>query len=311
MGGWQNLIEFDSVFHSFYKEKTGVFNFRYMPVDLYYCFIDPYYNDWKIASVLDNKCKYRNMFAKIGQPITYFSRINNIWIDSNFNLISKEKIFALLKDIDEIVIKQANDSEGGKNIFFIKGKGNDNIVEEFIVAINLIKKDIVVQESIKQCEALKAINPSSINTIRVLSLLNQQEVKIYSTILRMGVGKSRVDNISQGGLACGIDMNGKLKEVAYNYKGEKYYRHPTTNIDFQDIEIPNYDKVHSLVKRAHPYIPNFRLVSWDIAINDDNNPLLLEANLCYGELNLHQLNNGPIFGNDTLKILKEVFERDS
>ena len=29
----------------------------------------------------------------------------------------------------------------------------------------------------------------------------------------------------------------------------------------------------------------------------------------YGELDFHQINNGPIFGEDTEKILKEVFNK--
>lgn len=41
----------------------------------------------------------------------------------------------------------------------------------------------------------------------------------------------------------------------------------------------------------------------------DNNdePMLIEANLCDGELDFHQLNNGPLFGVDTEEILSEVF----
>lgn len=38
-----------------------------------------------------------------------------------------------------------------------------------------------------------------------------------------------------------------------------------------------------------------------------NEPVLIEANLRYGELDFHQLNNGPVFGKDTKKILDEVF----
>lgn len=42
-------------------------------------------------------------------------------------------------------------------------------------------------------------------------------------------------------------------------------------------------------------------------MDEFENPVLIEANLHYGELDFHRLNNGPIFGNDTNKILEEVF----
>ena len=59
----------------------------------------------------------------------------------------------------------------------------------------------------------------------------------------------------------------------------------------------------------HAQMPRFRLVSWDFAIDPDGEPVLIEANLHYGELDFHQINNGPIFGEDTEKILKEVFNK--
>jgi len=62
-----------------------------------------------------------------------------------------------------------------------------------------------------------------------------------------------------------------------------------------------------MVKKAHPMVPHFRLVSWDICIEEDGEPILLEANLCRGSLDVHQYNNGPLFGEDTKKILDEIF----
>ena len=38
-------------------------------------------------------------------------------------------------------------------------------------------------------------------------------------------------------------------------------------------------------------------------------PVLIKANFSYGGVTIHQLNNGPIFGDDTEKILREVFSQ--
>ena len=54
-------------------------------------------------------------------------------------------------------------------------------------------------------------------------------------------------------------------------------------------------------------IPHFRLVSWDIAIDESGEPILIEMNSAYGGPELHQFSNGPIFGEDTEEILEEVF----
>lgn len=76
---------------------------------------------------------------------------------------------------------------------------------------------------------------------------------------------------------------------------------------FDGYTIPGIHEVWDLVQVAHPMVPHFRLVSWDFAINEEGHPVMIEANLNLGELDFHQLNNGPVFGEDIKKILDEVF----
>lgn len=71
--------------------------------------------------------------------------------------------------------------------------------------------------------------------------------------------------------------------------------------------VPGYSKILEIVKKNHFTMPHFRLISWDFAVDIDHEPVMIEANLRYGELDFHQLNNGPLFGKDTRKILDEVF----
>ena len=50
------------------------------------------------------------------------------------------------------------------------------------------------------------------------------------------------------------------------------------------------------------------MISWDIAIDNNTDPILVEANFANGQLDFHQLNNGPLFGNLTESILTQVFQ---
>ena len=167
---------------------------------------------------------------------------------------------------------------------------------------------MVVQAGIKQSAILSSINKDSVNTARLLSLLKKDgSVKIYSSILRMGIKGAKVDNASSGGISCGINEDGHLKSIAYSNTGVKYYEHPSTHAKFSDFTIPNFQKMKDIVIETHPKLPHFRLIGWDIACDDLNEPVLIEANLCDSELDFHQLNNGPVFGEDTESILSEVF----
>ena len=139
-----------------------------------------------------------------------------------------------------------------------------------------------------------------------MSLIMNGKVNILSTVLRMGVNGNKVDNASAGGITCGVLENGQLKDVGYSADGIKYDKHPQGYI-FSNCVIPNYEKAIHMVKICHERMGHFRLVSWDIAIDEDGEPVLIEANLRNGECDFHQYNNGPLFGELTEQVLDEVF----
>ena len=51
------------------------------------------------------------------------------------------------------------------------------------------------------------------------------------------------------------------------------------------------------------------MISWDFAIDELANPVLIEVNLSYGGVDVHQMSNGPVFGEMTADILDEVFKK--
>ena len=170
-------------------------------------------------------------------------------------------------------------------------------------------EDYIVQKVLKQHEELNKIHASSINTVRICSLLLSDGVHILSSCLRMGMNKSRVDNVTAGGISAGINPDGTLQEFAYNYyTGEKTAVHPQGYV-FNGQKVPSYDKAVELVMKAHPVIGHFRLVSWDIAIDEDGDAVLIEANMRKGGINLHQFSNGPLFGDLTERVMNEVYDK--
>lgn len=98
-------------YHEFYKNATGKFYENYIPDDLYYCKIDPYFNNWALAEYLDNKCYYKTIFPDVKQPETIACRMNRIWYIDNMPT-TFEKVLAVLKG-SESFVKMATDSEGG------------------------------------------------------------------------------------------------------------------------------------------------------------------------------------------------------
>ena len=288
--------------HNFYTAKTGVFHVNYIPDDVHYACIDQHYNDWRETRYSDNKCFYGRMFAGIRQPETLASRMGGLWYVGDFEPISHPELDKLLAGEEEIVVKKAMGSEGGKGVYFIKGNELGSIEPK-------IKDDIIIQRPLRQHAALAAINATSVNTIRIISLLSEEGAKAYSAILRIGINGARVDNASSGGITCGITADGKLKHYAYKANGDRFEQHPDSGLAFEGYEIPGFHRCLEAVPKLHVQVPRFHLVSWDFAVAENGDPVLVEANLNYGQLDFHQLNNGPLFGEDTEKILKAVFKK--
>ena len=133
------------------------------------------------------------------------------------------------------------------------------------------------------------------------------QVHVLSSVLRMGINNSRVDNGSQGGIVCGVQPNGQLKNFARDLSGNTYLMHPG-GTKFESVVIPNYHECTELVKTlAKRFIAISRSISWDLAINECGHPLLVESNLSGGGLDVHQVCNGPLFGDMLHDVIAEVF----
>lgn len=293
--------------HTYYLQKTGVFDIKYIPDPIWYAYIDPFFNNWTLDKYLDNKCYYTRMFPNVKMPKNVFYRLNNFWYDENDKIVTKEFVKQqILNSPTDLFIKNADAYFGcGSGVIYFNPKKTDFSTIEWIFSS---RYDYVVQEAIVQHEVLAQINQSSVNTIRSLSLLKRDgTVKIYSSVLRMGRDGSKLDNTGAGGVSCGIDNDGKLKKIGFDRWGERIDKHPDSHFVFENTILPGFDKSIQLIKRIAPTIPHFRLVSWDIAIDQNGEPTLIEINTAYGGPELHQFSNGPIFGEDTEEVLEEVF----
>ena len=202
-----------------------------------------------------------------------------------------------------VVIKPARCTSGGAGIIFWDKEQSIERLKQLLLHGSI---DTVIQKPIHQHGILSSINHTSVNTIRFITLLRNGLSMVLSSVLRMGMPGARVDNASAGGMTCGILDSGQLKPVAFAKDGNKSNIHPQ-GIRFLDVSIPNFSEAKELVCRLQARFPYCSMISWDITIDKEEKPLLIEANFARGQLDFHQLSNGPIFGNLTEDILSQIF----
>lgn len=309
---WSKYGKFSPKWGWFYASKNGNRDVKYVPHTLYYTKIDQHFNARKLGYGFNDKNYYSKIFNDAPQPTILVRKINGLLFDVEYTPISCEEAEALLKRESEVICKPSQETGSGRGIFFLK-TDDEPMVASFLKDASY--DDYVVQALVQQHPELNKVHEGSLNTIRICSLLLEDGAHILSSILRMGVGESRVDNATSkdnalfDGMTCGINEDGSLKKYAYGYHtGKTFTQHPD-GLVFDGFKIPSYDKAVALVKLLHPRLGHFRLVSWDIAINDQGEAVLIEANMRKGSINFHQFNNGPLFGELTTQVLDELFGR--
>ena len=280
----------------------------YIPESIFFSEIDTYFSSARRSEAIDDKTLYDIFFPDIKMPQTIVRKVNGELLDKDFMPISLQPVIELCLAAGRAVGKEAILSSGGHGIhFFDFSSGSADL---FIGWLNSTD-NVIVQHLIQQHETLNRLHNKSINSIRILSLLLDGKVHILSSFVRMGANGSIVDNTSSGGLACGINRDGMLKEHAYDRLGRSFTQHPQGAV-FKDMQIPGYDKCcEQILSHAGRLCSVSRIISWDFAIDPDGNPVLIEVNLTYGGVNAHQMCNGPIFGEMTEEILSRVYHSES
>ncbi|GAA4890135.1 hypothetical protein GCM10023311_12900 [Flaviramulus aquimarinus] len=168
---------------------------------------------------------------------------------------------------------------GGKGCFKItKGHLNSQLDEAYET---LKAGNFVHTELIRQHPLINQIHSSSINTLRIISLITSNDtIEIISAFIRFGIGNSVVDNASSGGFFVGINLNtGTLKPHGHflpEYGGDKITEHPDSSFKFEGFTIPFYEDACESVINAVKIIPD-RLIGWDVAITSDG-PIIIETN---------------------------------
>ena len=171
-------------------------------------------------------------------------------------------------------------------------------------------RDFIIQSKLVQHPDLAKLNPTSVNTIRVLSYRRENEVIILYAVIRIGrMGKS-VDNETAGGIKADIDLaTGRIKGLAFGNSTEKDMPQTDSGVVLDKYLIPSFPQVLEFVKDLHQRLPFFRLVGWDISVDTNGNPVMIEWNR---SAELSQVAHGPAFGEYTEEILASALkERNS
>ena len=295
----------DPLWVKVYSDKTGIYSPEYVGSDIHYYNVEWSRIDYDYLRAFLDKNYMDVVLPCVKHPVTLIRKIHGQYLDVDFNPMSKpQAIDKLYENLDPgIVVKISRSSSGGKGVRFL-GKGSTK--EDISEALD-VDPDVAVQLVMRQHPEMAKMNASSVNTIRIICIILDGESIPLSAVVRIGNSGSRVDNFSSGGVGCGVKPDGRLNDCGYTQKGERYDVHPNGFV-FSEGFVPNFDKVLEAVKRCHMRVPMFGVASWDIAIDEDGEPVLIEYNVGGAGIDIHQYNNGPLYGKYRERIISDAFK---
>ena len=221
-------------------------------------------NDKAYWHFFDDKTQFNTKFAKW---------IQRDWIKADETL-TPEALGEFLKDKEQFIFKPLEGSSGQGIEKYVKQDWKDlpAFTEKIRQNGPAILEEIVIQhpEMARMC-------PTSVNTVRIATLLGDKQEGIVYAFLRIGNGKV-MDNVDCGGMAARVDLDsGMLLTVGADKQGNTFEKHPITGTSIIGFKIPYFEEAKQMCLEAMRVVPQVRFVAWDVAITP-NGPRFIEGN---------------------------------
>ncbi len=221
-------------------------------------------NDSAYYTYFTDKANFNRLFA---------AYIGRDWLDLR---TASEQVFFDFCRSHRVIFLKPIDSFGGLGISRVEITDDTDLHALYGQAIN--SKQLLAEEAIKQCDEMNRICPSSVNTIRIVTIITDDTPHFIYAVLRMGNGKGCVDNATSGGVYCLVGDDGVIRKPAFSDKTALYYdKHPYTGVVFDGLAVPMFTQAVEMCLQAALVQPHMRYVGWDAAITADG-PILVEAN---------------------------------
>lgn len=292
--------------HEYFYSRTGNYSKEYIPKGLYHAELFPKANMLPYRDAYANKNMIDVLFPNIKHAHTILKRMNGYFYFEN-KPVSKTEAIELCSNLTNAIIKPVLDHSGHGVHSLEVQNGKTNIdglsIEQLF---NKYGDDFQIQERLRQHERMNALNATSVNTIRILTYRSDMEVLLIYSVVRIGRKGQVIDNQSAGGLSTIIGEDGKLGKYAFGGFSEERVEKTDSGTVLEGYEIPSYSKAIEMVKQLHYQLPYFKLIGWDIAIDEEGDPVIIEWNT---EPGLSQSAYGPGFGKYTERILRELWPR--
>lgn len=308
-------FKFPLIESAYYSQASGIKANHYLPFTLYSRYIFSYLNRqawfWGYADknmfhrFLDIKQAQKEIDVQLPKCVGCCDN-GRCFLENDRPCSFEELLNTVVEYKNDLIVKPTIESSHGSGVILIKASDK---TKTFIADIlSKYGLNYTIQEKIIQHPVLAIFNETSVNTIRITTYQDfNGKVKIINSSQRWG-GKGKVfdnaDSGSDGGF-CGINDDGSYKREIHKIRNMDSLPMP----EYYPKCVPSYDKVKAAVLYLHHRFPQFALIGWDMTVDKDGHPIVVEYNFRPG-LTTAQLANGPLFSEEDLdEIMNHIAKR--
>lgn len=219
-----------------------------------------------------NDRAFRQHFAdKAGFNTAFSDMIGREWLD--LRTADDAEVGDFLARHPLAILKPA-DSLGGHDVEKVRASDITDVAAFASAARE--KRQFMLEEFLTQHDEMSRLNPSSVNTLRLVTFWKDGRAHVLARVLKAGNGGD-VDNFSDGGMYTMLDEEGRALCAAFDGADDVYEVHPASGVRIPGFEVPLFGDAIDLVSRAAERVPQIPYVGWDVAITPSG-PVLIEGN---------------------------------
>jgi hypothetical protein len=292
-----NISPSEYYFYAFYKSGltwkqrrgyVGLDGSLYWPYEL---------NRLKFNVTLTSKYVQKNLLMGFGLPTPRLITT----IGHDFQIKTLDELRQFLSDCRQDIVVKPISSMGGQNVLILNHEGGvfsmggeEHPAEKIWQLITpQLKKGFLVEEKVSNNKQLAGLYPHSLNCFRVVTIkLPGEDWRFCVWGLKLGRGRSVVDNIGAGGIYVLLDRTGRtIKGYAKGYE-QSFDRHPDTGAPLVGVKIEGSDAVKELGLEASRKFGFMGTIGWDIGLTE-HGPVIIEGNNLWGPMD-QKVNGGHI-----------------
>ena len=189
--------------------------------------------------------------------------------------VNLEGFKEFIKDKEDIIVKPLDLSCGkGVEKIHIKDWDPTKLFDYLLSNHQYLAEEVVVQ-----CDEMCKLSNASVNTVRIMTILDNGKVHAVGGCVRMGTGNNVVDNFNHDGISACLDVKtGKIMTYGYDKKRNIYHEVPGKGTKIEGFQIPCWNEIIDFVKEGSLIVPEVKYLGWDLCVSKDKGIVMIECN---------------------------------